>query len=498
MVVSLLATGTLAQWIQGNSVQPLPFQNSESAQQNRTITEQDNYNALDHAGMGIGLVDINDKEFSVEISGLTQSLEHDTGTIVKKNTGFSLPSLIVGNPGKFAFAFNYGVTPLYKTISEGVNLRLPLHRTGLHIASHADSSNFRFAFDFDMFVGKSTYKENPGNSSRTVIGIDKVGISFGGQPEPMFTFDIGLAGNGFVDTLAGGGKERFSSIMFPHIELSVDVGDTSLFPLLSSFSYDYARDDFVYVLGGDRDPIVTDSINWHLQNRFQFEPIAQKLAIAPSIAFGYWHNRHKLMKPSGDNYPKVYKGERDGYRWETKNFTFGFGFDAEFFKCTEYWLEFSHDNLTLDLLGSNYNQDDDQKEGFNRFATGAEVSIFDIPALNYTGEHKLWFSLSFLTQEESGIYRSYYGNNQYEHLRDVKMTVELWRYKPEDNIDHRIKTNDFTIGVRGEFADEKLETGLRIHFVNQEHIGVDDNVDTFSYGTSGNRFQWSIAYNIPR
>ncbi|MCP4294137.1 MAG: hypothetical protein GY786_00845, partial [Proteobacteria bacterium] len=194
------------------------------------------------------------------------------------------------------------------------------------------------------------------------------------------------------------------------------------------------------------------------------------------------------MIPGGDNYQKTYKGERDGWRWEAKDFTFGFGVDAKIIRSIEYWLEFSHNNLTLDLLGSNYDQDDDQKEGFNRFATGAEVSILEIPYLYYRGDHNLWFSLSFLTHQESGIYKSYYGNYQYEHLRNITTGVEEWRYDPATNIDHRIKTNDFTIGLRGSFADKKLETGLRIHFVNQEHSGVDENDDTFSIGTNGNRF----------
>lgn len=532
MGLALCATAALAQFNAPEN--PVSQKNTEMQKQNRTLTHEMNYNSLTHSGMAVGVLETQASPATIGLTFESQNLATDNDSSEIKNTSFFIPSVTVGTPEHVAFSIYYGITPLsayglpndYSTHKDSLTLTLPMNRFGLSIATQNEDKTFRFAFNADAFGGKSDYDETS-DSGRAILGVEEVGFSMGSAPHELFSFDIGGYASGFMDSLFGTTligeeqiqQERMAELVLPRIELSMNFGDTA-YPVQSSFAHTYAKKHFVYatadrehvietgVIGpGDtvvnHDPIVTDSIGWNWKTRVHLDAVEEKFQVNPSFELGFMHNRNKRMNPGADNHPLDYNDENIGHKWETSSFRFGFGLDFLVFNFFDYWVEYGHSNMKLDNIGDSLAQDvekwedstglkvEDQK--FNRFATGMEMGIHKIPNINFSETGELFFSLSFLTQQESGIDRSYYGSKQYEHFNAIAPQTQDWRYAPHEGLTHRVKTNDFTLGLRGTFMNRSMEALGRVHFLNQTHSfgeGIDD------IKLSGPRFQLSFIYNL--
>ncbi len=520
LAVALLVGTASAQFEANSSVQPLPHQNSEMAQQNRTITSEATYNSLDHGGMAAGMLSKPMYPVMLNFGFAGQGLASEGDSVKGSNGLFSLPVVTIGTPEQIAFRAYYGLTPLKFTNepNDSTTLSMPFHRLGINFASQREDKVFRFGLNFDMFVGKVGYEETS-DSGRAVLGAEKIGFTFGSTPHELISFDLGISASGYIDSLFGTEKdaegemyrqERIAEIVLPNAELAVNFGSPE-YPVLSSFSFNYARKNYVYAVrnGGlwaygisnepeenqppNADPIVTDSIGWNWKNRIHIEAVPEKLKVNPSFELGYWHNRYKRMRPGADNHPfsSKYKGEATGYRWETSSFKFGFGLDFELFNFVDYWIEYGHANVKLDMTGDAdiYKTHENKEDGFNRFATGFELGFHNIPSIGYSESGELFFSASFLHLQETGLNNSYYGSSQYEHFNEITTDTQAWKYTPWNGIEHRVRTNDFTLGLRATFSNNTIETVARIHFLDQIHFGTMDDL-------TGNRFQFDIIYNL--
>lgn len=524
--LALCATAALAQFNAPEN--PVSMKNTEMQKQNRTLTHEMNYNSLTHAGMSIGAMESQAFPATIGLTFESQNFATSNDSSMLKNSSFFIPSITVGNPEHVAFSIYYGVTPLSShgflndksTLKDSLTLTLPMHRFGLSIATQTEDKTFRFAFNGDAFGGKSDYDETS-DSGRAILGVEEVGFSMGSAPHELFSFDIGGYASGFMDSLFGTTmvndaqiqQERMAELVLPRIKLSMNFGDTA-YPVQSSFVHTYAKKNFVYATRNidgpvfkdsviNHDAIVTDSISWHWKNRVHLDAVENKFQVNPGFELGYMHNRNKLMNPGADNHPLDYSDEHTGYKWETSSFRFGFGLDFLVFNFFDYWVEYGHSNMKLEMPGdsialgakeweaSTGMKVEDQK--YNRFATGMEMGIHNIPNINFSETGELFFNLSFMTQEESGIDRSFYGSKQYEHFNAIAPETQDWRYTPYAGILHRVKTNDFTLGLRGTFMNRSMEALGRVHFVNQTH--------SFGEGTTdlklkGPRFQLSFIYNL--
>ena len=494
----------------------LSTQDNEEVQQNRTITSPSNYTTLRSTGMSVGVLDEMTAPFTLNVGFRNLKLQDENDSIGNNQHSFLIPKFTFGSVEKTAFSLYYNIDALSSiTKKDSLTLSLPLNRFGLNFATQTDDKKFRFGINGDAFYGKSSYKETT-DSGRVVMGVKEVGLSFGSKPTDGIGFDIGVYADGYIDTLFGtaptDGKqltqERIAEVSPLNIKAAINYGKKGS-PVQSSFGYTFRKNHFVYATAekngnevtppNNHDPIVTDSIEWHLNTRGIITPIENKLSVNPSVNFAYWHNRHKRMNPGDDNHPMNYKGEDIGYKYETKSFNWGLGLDFTILNFIDYWTEYGHSFVNLDLTGEKYQDSTDEfyspvkstKPTFNRFATGAEFSIHKIPNINYSKTGGLYFNLSFLSVEESNIYHSYYGAQDFKHLHDITTNNELWRYESSQNIAESIKTKDFTLGLRATFLDKTLETIGRVHFVNQEYIGF-----TPDYNLSGPRFQLDLVYNL--
>lgn len=491
-------------------VHPLAHNNNNAKEQNRSLTSTLNYTSLE-AGIFAGILEQQDALFSLDMGLRTQKLMTENDSAGTFDAALFLPRLTVGTPERVAFRAFYGVTPLKSTDKDDeLTLKLPLHQFGLAFASQMEEKLFRFSIDANAFIGNSAYEETS-DSGRAVLGVENVGLSFGSTPHENFSFDLGVYASGFVDTLFGttavGGKqltqERIAEVVLPQPILAMNFG-TEEFPVQSTFGWSWARKHNVYayrippsLTTVNDSAIVTDSIGWFLKNRGNIPVVENKLTVHPAVEFGYWHNRHKMMKPGDDNHPMRYGDEKEGHRWETSSFRFGFGLDLMILNSINYWAEYAHSNLKLDITGDILEIDqgaDSHKEGFNRFTTGAEVGIHKIPGLNYPENGSLFFDLSFLTLQESMIYNSYYGSKQYEHLTDIDIDrgTQKWRYEPLEQAQMRVKTNDFSMGLRAGFMNNSFDIATRVHFLNQTH--TDEDGDETLY--KGPKFKLMFTYNL--
>ena len=491
-------------------VAPISINETEEVQQNRTISSPKNYNTLRTSGMKVGHLEEIDAPFTFIMGLRSEKLVDESDSTGKKGMTFSVPTFIVGTPNKAALAVYYRVSPLTEIIQKDLRtLSLPLHQFGFSFADQNIEKTFRFGINLDGYAGSSDYEETS-DSGRYTIGADEVGLSFGSKPTPIFGFDIGVYAKGGIDTLFGTHKynvsgtqkqivqERMAIINVPIIKMAMNLGD-STFPVLSSFGYTYGKEHFVYATKSpsssvnNRDAIIKDSTGWYLNTLGQIPVVDGKLTINPSVDFGFWHNRHKLMTAGEKNHPYKYDGENTGWKWETKSFRYGFGLNFSIFEFTDYWTEFGFSKIDIMYKGSNYNNKPDTSDDFSRFATGLEFAIHKIPGISYSESGKLYFSLSFQSLYESTINNTYYGSDRYKHLNDLTTNTQLWRYANNaayNGLSNRVKTTDFTLGLRGSFMDNTFETIGRVHFVNQSFS------DTTMVDLSVPRFQFDFVYNM--
>jgi len=512
LAVTLLVGTAIAQFGPNTTVNPLPHQNSGMAQQNRTITSGKTYNSLDHGGMAAGMMTTQQYPLTLNFGFGGQGLASEDDSLKISNGLFTLPMITVGTPEKVALRTYYGITPLVEVDKgkDSLTLAIPLHRVGAYLAAQSDKKLFRFGFNFDMFMGRVGYEETS-DSGRVVLGADKIGISFGSSPHELISFDLGISTSGYIDSLYGthsdtitnvkSKQERMAELVLPNAELAFNFGSVD-YPVLSSFSINAARKNFVYAnrdngVTINADPIVADSVGWDWRNRIHIDIVPEKFKVNPSFELGYWHNRQKVMIPGEDNFPlsSNYDGEKAGYRWETSSFKFGFGLDFELFQFADYWVEYGRSNVKLDLTGEVYSNTtsgmahDNAEEEFNRFATGTEIGFHNIPALGYSETGELFFTASFLHLQETGLNRSYYGSSQYEHFNELTTNTQNWKYTPWDGIKHRVRTNDIALGLRAAFMNNSIEAAAQVHFIDQMHGGMGPDL-------TGKRFQFSVVYNL--
>ncbi len=512
-----LASLALAQF--SEPVNPsIPRENSNEVQQNRTLTSNNNYNSLSHANMGVGILEKQWSPFSLNIDFQSQKISSEKDSSMLHNYSFMLPSMIAGTPEQIAFSAYYGVTPLFEKVTDSLTLEMPLHHMGIGIATQNENKTFRFGFNGDLFLGKSMYEETQ-DSGRTVLGIENLSLSFGSSPSELISFDLGVFASGEFDSLSNvndiaegvpNKKEFFTEVVFPvpGINLGVNLGD-SAFPVQSSFAYTYAPKNFSYATqrhgntpNGEvkhHDKLKTDSISWNLKTRVLIEPKRRVLKVNPSVELGYMHNRHKRMLYGDDNVKLPWQngGEHDGHRWETSSFSFGFGVDVQLYRFLDYWVEYGHSNMNLELTGDSLKIDnnnetdfDSHKENFHRIATGFEFALHHLPNINYSRSGELFFDASFMHLQESGIYKTYYGSKQFEQFNDIDTETQLWKYSPWETITDRVRTNDVSLGIRSTFANKSVEVAGRVHFVDQKQNNPDIR------DMSGPHFEFGVTYNL--
>jgi len=506
-----------------------------------SFTDITGYNTWDHARIPLGLFESQEAMTTLNLGyrriKWKNAANFDSTRIFN---GIIAPTIRVGAPGKIFLELNYSINPLSVIDSidddpEDREATMPLSRFGLTLIGQVDDGRFQIGMCGQGYYGKEGWNEN--SNERILMGGEHVGLFLGFKLHDAVSLSAAGYSSGYVDTLEivdkfvsdtlnlAKARERFSWFQLPEVVVALDIGMKDM-PYRSNMSFTYSHNNFVYsgkVIndlemfypyykypgetndtalsefneGGDIDPIVSDSLAWHMQHLWKLE-VNDILRFDPAVQLGYWHSRYKHMEPNGDNYPVNYDGERPGWEWDTKSFRFGIGGTWWMQEITKIWIEYSYSNLKLNVTGDNlsYFKDKVPRTGaYSRLGVGFTTNFDEIPRLGMPESAGLYFTFGFLFLQENDLtspfrskpfHRMYpmYSNNHsfpYYSLEDVN--VELNRYQPWEVIKHRLNTMHISFGIGASFIDNAFETALHFGILNQRYTtDPKDEYKGFEFG----------------
>ncbi len=476
-----------------------------------SFTDITGYNTWDHARIPLGIFEkqkaVTTLNFGYRRVKFTDINNMDSTRIFN---GILAPYIRVGQPGVVFLDMFYTINPT-EINDDGEYPNMPLHRFGLSIMGQIEDGRFQVGICGQGYYGREEWSEN--GNKRILMGGDEVGLFIGFKLHEAVLLNVFGHAAGYVDTLfleedQELPQERFSWLQLPEINIALDIGMDDL-PYRANMSYTYSHNNFVYTQkpfifnientqhpiteyneGADADPIVSDSIAWHMQHLWNIR-INDILRFDPAVQLGYWHSRYKHMKPNGDNYPINYDGDQSGYEWDTKSFRFGIGSSWWMKEITTIWLEYSFNTLTLDVTGdklSAYKDEVPDTKGYSRFGVGFTTNFNEIPALGMPDAAGLYFTFGFLFMKDNDL-TSPYRSQAFKHMYPMfnnsasDLNVELNRYRPWEVIKNQLTTTNISFCIGATFLDNAFETALHFGILRQQYTaGRDEEYKGFEFG----------------
>ncbi|MGM0444644.1 MAG: hypothetical protein ACQEQV_10715 [Fibrobacterota bacterium] len=509
LICALAGTGTAKEYIPAQQYSVTRQERKATA--DRTITDPETYNSYRHFGLRTGLLDSRTLPISTGISMRRIAAEGDS--TAQKGLQFYLPFVTIGTPQRHFFSFHYGLNPLSRSGStEADSLTGPEHSFGMHFITQNPDKTFRFGFGFDGAVGHPTSERTNTNGdaySRDYYSLENAGIIMGTRISDLITLSFAGEVSARFDSLDNHSSvdqdDRFFEIELPRVSTTMEISRDGL-PYTSAFGWSYGRKNFVYstrsselntmksnwIEGAtyDADPIITDSVYWHWQNRWDAHLSANAL-LHPAVDMGYMHSRYSRMLPGDDNHPFSYDGAADGKTWENRSFQFGLGTSLVLHNAVDLFMEYGRSSMSLDLTGSELPLSNDSisdTQWYNRFNTGATWMIHESANLGAT---QLFFDLSLLLLQENCLTRTYYASDVRESLTPARTASQLYRYTPWDNFEKDVKSRNIALGMRALFNDSRLETNINVGFLKQTFSGDEKTTET------GTQFNVDLIYNVP-
>jgi hypothetical protein len=327
------------------------------------LTDSTVYNSYDLAGSPLGLFDKGSPRFAVEAgyryTGLGEGAGHYLGG----------QSITMGSPG-IAFArVSYGPDIFsYGDKDAGAVADMTLHRFGLAVASQATSGTIRVSLLADGYYGRQSW--GGGDSSRAVMGADRLRLDLGAQVHPMARVGFFVGVSGGIDTLYAAGdttRRDFSAQMnLPEFGANIDFGGDEA-PVRSNLSFSYAFSRFAYctkgagvdvkylnsVAYGDADAISNDSFNIFWAARGSFPLKDGDFLLKPGLMLGYTGNSAEMYKRpnvemEGFNYLIKPGDAREGADYSLGSFWFGIGAGFKALKYADAHAEYALAAVSLD------------------------------------------------------------------------------------------------------------------------------------------------------
>ncbi len=493
-----------------------------------SFTDITGYNTWDHARIPLGIFESQKSVISLNLGyrrlRWKNKSNFDSTHIFN---GIIAPTIRVGVPGKVYCDLYYNINPVSITDSITDDPRIvdmPVSRFGLNLISQIADGRFQVGICGQGYYGKEKWNENA--NERLLMGGEEVGLFLGVKLHEAVLLNIYGSAAGYIDTLFIADpnytfqneqfpQERFAWMQLPRINVALDIGMDDL-PYMSNMSFTYAHSNFVLTqkpfliniddpshpvtdisAGNDADPIVCDSIAWHMQHLWKIN-INDVLRFDPAAQLGYWHSRYKHMEPNSDNYPINYDGEKPGYEWDTKSFRFGIGGSCLMKEITKIWLEYSFASLNLEVTGdklSTYKDSVPPGRGYSRIGVGFTTNFDNIPQLGMTDAYGLYLTLGFLFMQENELsspfrskpfqrmYKMYTDNPNPPYFSEKDLNVERNRYRPWEIIKNRLNTMNISIGLGATFLDNAFETALHLGFLNRRYTaGRSEKYKGFEFG----------------
>ncbi len=505
-----------------------------------SFTNSDGYNTWDHAQIPLGIFEYQKAMTTLNL-GYRRLKWKDVANFdsTRVFNGIIMPAIRVGAPGKVFLDLHYSINPISITDYKETPSML-LNRFALTVIGQVEDGRFQIGMTGQGYIGKEEWDAN--SNERILMGGDNVGLFLGFKLHEVVLLNVFGHTAGYIDTLYMGKvdgveynypQERFSWFQMPEINVAMDIGKEDM-PYMSNMSITYSHNNFVYTgkkdentpmfedyydtlnnqnalseynEGGDIDPIVSDSIAWHMQHLWNIE-VNDILCFDPAVQLGYWHSRYKHMEPNGDNYPVNYDGERPGWEWDTKSFRFGLGGTWWMREITKIWVEYSYNSLKLEVTGDKLDRFKDEvprNNGYSRLGLGFTTNFDEIPRLGMPESVGLFFTFGFLFMQDN-LLTGPYGSKPFHRMYPIydntveglvtDLAVELNRYQPWEVIKHQLNTMHIGFGIGATFLDNAFETSFHFGILNQrfttdpkdEYKGFEFGIDLIynRLGTSGN------------
>jgi hypothetical protein len=457
-----------------------------------TFTDSARYNSYDFAGNPLGKLDSDTNLVALQTGYRFLHLTRNAPVDSSYNfNGFVIPVITLRPSPSVLLSFNYSLNSI-----ESDSLSMPVHQFGFMMLSQANKGIFKGGIAGQGFIG--TEKQSDGSDTRTLMGIKDMGICIGSSVSPFVNLGLFAHAAFLLDTLSSSTnnvsplQERFASVQLPQIDVTADIN----LPKASEragISYTYAKRHFVLTqksesdsamrtfhdIAGDNgddhewdaDPIVNDSMAFALQNMWKIN-FENNMALMPSFAIGYMRNQFKRMKPSKDNQPLSYDGQKDGYEWQTRSFRFGVGTKVQIFDLSTVWVEFSRSSLNLSLDGEKFADSlkDSKSKGFYRLGLGTQFNFARIPGLNISKSTDIALSVGYLYDEQNDLISSYRGET-FSNVLPMAVNTQLSRYTPWKQFREKISSSGIHTGLHTSFKDQTFMTDLYFVFFNQSITG---------------------------
>ncbi len=533
----LLLLITLAVLISASSYNEDRFPTDVSVKRLSTVsssfTDITGYNTWDHARIPLGIFEKQEAMTTLNLGYRRLSWKNANNfDSTRIFNGIIAPTIRVGAPGKVYCDLYYNINPISYTdsiVGDGPRtVDMPLNRFGLNMIGQVEDGRFQIGITGMGYMGKEGWDEN--GNKRILMGGKNVGLFLGFKLHEVVLLNIFGHTSGYIDTLFLGKvnnqeleypQERLSWFQLPEINVAMDIGKKGM-PYMSNMSFTYSHNNFVYNgkkgefntmfedyydtlnnqnalsefnKGGDIDPIVSDSIAWHMQHLWNIE-VNDILRFDPAAQLGYWHTRYKHMEPNGDNYPINYDGDRPGWEWDTKSFRFGIGGSWLMKEITKIWMEYSYASLKLELTGkkvSQYRDEIPRSSGYSRAGVGFTTNFDQIPALGMSDAFGLYLTFGFLFMQDNEL-SSPYASKPFHRMYPIydsddpnglqtDLNVELNRYQPWEAIKNQLNTMHIGIGLGATFLDNAFETALHFGIINQKYTaGRNEEYKGFEFG----------------
>ncbi|MBD3418588.1 MAG: hypothetical protein GF398_00575 [Chitinivibrionales bacterium] len=474
----------------------------------RALTNPATYNELDHNGNPLGLLDIEQREVSLNLAYRHFHLTNDTTDDRRlSSNAFRLPYLQIGKPGVAIAQFRYGLSLADCTWVDETQ-RIPLNRFGFTVAGQSSSKRFRIGLDAQAFVGRQNSDDT--DVTRFSGGLNSSGLYMGSELDELVR--IGFYGRvyGMADTLDGAvnpalkatdrNRDLFGQLILPLIGVDLDVGKED-FPYLANFNFDYAKKHFVSnFLNSNQDAIVSDSLTFHFKNMASI--VANDfITVMPAFNLRFFSTNHQLWETEGDNLPIVdYKEKRSGHTFRTRSFQFGIGSSVGLTNYATMWAEYGRANLNLEV-NDDYTFFPDsipENNGYNRFGIGFDSPVHQLPFIkNVPASIEIYFKFAYVLMQENALlntYRSDQFTSVHRLVLDNGLGTQTWRYLPWETIACESSLHNTMFGAGATFLDKKFAVDLHLGILRQKHTSLAD--DDFEEKYKGIEFGIDLTYNV--
>jgi len=393
------------------------------------------YNAFDHNGAAMGLLEREADGFNLGTRYLSSSLKNPATDEEHTSSNWIIPFL--GFTVKDIISSRFYYRKITDAVKDSGDVKLNGHIGGFDLGWGVKSKIFQMGLSGHVLYAQA--EDRIGN--KKIMGsLPKLDLAMGSQLHPLARIGLHFGVSATFDSLRNNNDtvkiwEKIFDLGSPNPGIYFDIGDTSLFPLLSNISWDYYKTRQIGIWKKDpteysRRTLQYDPL-WHNGHTFKMKTsyaiAAGGLKYWPSLMLEKWGrtSQRYLYNPENNQDPYLERGKCiDGlicanpdsvdltwytpeglnHKWFFTGINFGLGGFIEIFNFADVFTEWEIHSLVFEVANdSKLNQDDI----YNRILVGAEGKLHNIPQWKFPEHLQLLLRASFSTGTDNATIDNY-------------------------------------------------------------------------------------------